>query len=303
MNAIAKVGQVKEICNQNQKGISEEIGSAKFDDFRLQCAFAVRNNPKLGQCPPAELLGAMVRCFQMGLMPEPHGHVALIPFKDKITVAPTFKGLIHLAVSTGVAKQVDAYSVDEADHFEVIQGTDGHIVHRVSFPPTKTIVAYYAVAKLASGEKKFLAMAKTEIEDVAKKSSNPIWKSHFSEMAKKTVIKRLFKTLPLSKKVAYALQENDFGPGSNTETAMAANIIPRQEIYAESQRRLSHDNSSDRRSRLLDTISRNIQIAGPEVASQAMGGYSLQELEGASEKILASIDQNLKLAIAEAQDG
>jgi recombination protein RecT len=59
----------------------------------------------------------------------------------------------------------------------------------------------YAVAKLRDGGVQFEVMSRADIEKVkaqSKAASYGPWVSHFDEMAKKTVIRRLFKYLPVS---------------------------------------------------------------------------------------------------------
>ena len=59
----------------------------------------------------------------------------------------------------------------------------------------------YAVAKLKDGGLQFEVMSKYEIDPIraqSKASGSGPWATHYEEMAKKTVIRRLFKYLPVS---------------------------------------------------------------------------------------------------------
>ncbi|WP_302987765.1 recombinase RecT, partial [Parasutterella excrementihominis] len=63
----------------------------------------------------------------------------------------------------------------------------------------KPITFVYAVANLRGGGYQFEVMSRAEVEAVkAKAKSKNIWNNYFEEMAKKTVIRRLFKYLPVS---------------------------------------------------------------------------------------------------------
>jgi recombination protein RecT len=66
----------------------------------------------------------------------------------------------------------------------------------------------YAVARLVGGGVQFEVMSRVDIERVkaqSKAASDGPWVSHFEEMAKKTVIRRLFKYLPVSIEVQRAI--------------------------------------------------------------------------------------------------
>ena len=63
----------------------------------------------------------------------------------------------------------------------------------------KPITFVYAVANLRGGGYQFEVMSRAEVEAVkAKAKSKNIWNSYFEQMALKTVIRRLFKYLPVS---------------------------------------------------------------------------------------------------------
>lgn len=68
--------------------------------------------------------------------------------------------------------------------------------------------AVYAVARLQGGGVQFEVMSKAQVEAVRAQSkagkSGP-WVSHWEEMAKKTVIRRLFKYLPVSVEIQRAV--------------------------------------------------------------------------------------------------
>ena len=70
----------------------------------------------------------------------------------------------------------------------------------------------YAVAQLKGGGVQFEVMSRAEIEEVRKTSkagqSGP-WSSHWEEMAKKTVIRRLFKYLPVSIEAVRAVEADE----------------------------------------------------------------------------------------------
>ena len=71
------------------------------------------------------------------------------------------------------------------------------------------IVSVYAVAHLKDGYTQFEVMTRDEVEAIRERSkskSHGPWVTDFAEMARKTVVKRLCKYLPLSPQLAAAIE-------------------------------------------------------------------------------------------------
>ena len=72
--------------------------------------------------------------------------------------------------------------------------------------------AVYAEAVMKSGEKQSAVMTKAEVEGIRNRSragkSGP-WVTDFAEMAKKTVVRRLSKMLPLSSEIFRHVERDD----------------------------------------------------------------------------------------------
>jgi len=179
----------------------------------------LRKNPELQFCDPLSFLGAIIQCSQLGLEPgSALGHAYLIPFNDRksgrkqVQLIIGYRGLIDLARRSGQIRSISARPVYENDQFEVSYGLRENIIHVPANGERGELTHVYAVAHLKDGGVQFELMSRHEIEKISKNS--PIWKSHFDEMAKKTVIRRLFKYLPVS--IEYA---DMFSKVSEIETA------------------------------------------------------------------------------------
>lgn len=197
----------------------------KPDIFLRSVMMAMRQTPALVTCTPQSIIIAVAQACALGLPPNtPLGLSYLVPFKDNCQLIPGYKGLVRLAIQSGEVTDVQPRVVYQGQPFKIKYGLHEDIDHEpieVDFSDDK-IVGAYAVAKLANGEKKFDFMYKQEIDKIrarsmaAKGSSSP-WHTDYAEMAKKTVIKRLCKTLPLSEEKdshrklgkAIQLQERD----------------------------------------------------------------------------------------------
>lgn len=180
----------------------------------------MRKVPKLGQCDPMSFLGAVIQCAQLGLEPgNALGHAYILPFDKREKVAGQWKtvrteaqviigyrGMIDLARRSGQIISIDARAVYEGDRFECLLGLDPKIDHQPDWQnanradPSK-LRFVYAVAKLKDGGVQFDVMSRAEVEGVrarSKSADNGPWVTDFAAMAIKTVVRRLFKFLPVS---------------------------------------------------------------------------------------------------------
>lgn len=188
----------------------------------------VRKIPKLAQCDQTSFLGAIMQCCALGLEPGGAlGHCYLIPFENKrqnrteVQFIVGYRGMIDLARRSGQILSIEARAVYDKDYFEVELGLDSKIVHRPDWTASNrgSLTFVYAVAKLKDGGVQFDVMSRAEIEAIRDKSQgysvakryardgviNSPWASNFEEMAKKTVVRRLFKYLPVSIEIQRAV--------------------------------------------------------------------------------------------------
>lgn len=162
-----------------------------------------RNNPKLLQCDPASLMKCIMCASQLGLEPGLLGHVYFVPYKQEAQMIIGYKGLIDLARRSGQIERLEAREVCENEICEIEYGTNAQINHKpiLNGKERGKPIGYYAVASFKGGGQQFEWMSISEVEKIRNaspgKNSTP-WVKHFDSMAKKTVIRRLFKYLPVS---------------------------------------------------------------------------------------------------------
>lgn len=166
-------------------------------------ATEVRKNKELLNTEPTSFLGSVMQAAQLGLEPGSSlGQAYLVPYGNQCQLIIGYKGMIDLARRSGQVLSLNAYAVREGDDFNFQLGLkpDIHHVPRLEADRIKKPITYvYAVATLKGGGYQFEVMSRAEVEAVrAKAKSKNIWNSYFEEMAKKTVIRRLFKYLPVS---------------------------------------------------------------------------------------------------------
>lgn len=209
--------QISYLLEQKKGELAKMLPKTLSIDRLLKVAqIAATTTPALAKCDVPSLVGAIGQCAQMGLEPNTVlGHAYLVPFNTKrkdgngqerwvnsVQVIIGYKGLIDLARRSGQIVSIAAHEVREADHFELVYGLDEKLSHRPAMTERGEIVGFYAVAKLTGGGHAFEFMSVHEVRDIMKatqsKGAYGPWKDHFTEMGRKTVIRRLAKYLPLS---------------------------------------------------------------------------------------------------------
>jgi recombination protein RecT len=175
------------------------------------CAMAIRETPKLLECTQASLVGSLIECTKLGLSPNNHlGHAYLIPFRNsqagtfECQLVIGYQGFLELVRRSGSILKVESRAVFGGDEFDFDYGTNPYVKHKPAgdeIPASLTHV--YAIAWLAGGVTQFDVMSKKDVDRIrsmSKAGSKPgsPWVNHYVAMAKKTVIRRLCKTLPCS---------------------------------------------------------------------------------------------------------
>lgn len=170
----------------------------------------IRKTPALATCDMQSFIGAVVQCSQLGLEPgNALGHAYLLPFgngkaasgQSNVQLIIGYRGMIDLARRSGQIISISARTVREGDSFHFEYGLNEDLTHVPGENDSGPITHVYAVARLKEGGVQFEVMSFSQIEkvrDSSKAGKNGPWVSHWEEMAKKTVIRRLFKYLPVS---------------------------------------------------------------------------------------------------------
>lgn len=164
-----------------------------------------RNNKSILKCNKESVLRCVIAASQLGLELGMLGNAYLIPFRDTCQLIIGYKGMIELARRSGQVMGIRAHVVDEADEFRFELGLIPSIHHKPAEQKTGKMRYVYAVAQLKDGGYHFEVMSRDEVEKIASKRPNNIWRDYFDEMAKKTAIRRLFKYLPVSSEMAIAV--------------------------------------------------------------------------------------------------
>jgi recombination protein RecT len=178
----------------------------------------LRRTPKLYDCSPESLLGAVMVSAQLGLEPGPLGHVYLIPFKRTVQLVIGYRGYIDLAYRSGVLRSMQAVTVREGDDFAYRNGTRSFLDHTpAGAPGERAPVAWYAVATLKTGGAPFSVIYPEDVVkargmSAAGNAPDGPWALHYDAMARKTAVRRLAPMLPMTPAFAWALEADQTTP-------------------------------------------------------------------------------------------
>lgn len=202
-------------------------------NFEKEAGFAIQvlqqNEYALGVAVKnrQSVVNAVTNVAAIGISLNPAQKQAyLVPRDGRICLDISYMGLMDLAISTGSIRWGQARIVHENDHFE-LDGFDKEPVHKFK-PFSKDrggIVGVYVVVKTDDGDYLTETMSLDDVNAirdrstawkawVSKQKSCP-WVTDWSEMAKKTVVKRASKYWPKNKRLDEAIHHlnTDGGEG------------------------------------------------------------------------------------------
>lgn len=189
--------------------------------FQRVAATAVANNPDLVAADRASLYNACGRAAQDGLLPDGR-EAALVIYNTKVgekwikkvQYMPMVAGILKKVRNSGELKELSAHVVYERDTFDYfIDDAGEHLVHRPLLDGDRgKFRLAYAVASTKEGGRYIEVMTADQVDAVRQvsraKDSGP-WKDWYPEMARKTVIRRLSKRLPMSTDIDDLLHRDD----------------------------------------------------------------------------------------------
>lgn len=130
--------------------------------------------------------------------------VYLIPYSSTLQFMPSFKGMAKMVRKYSTRKVRDIYSkcVREGDVFEESIVNGQPTINFTAKPFNNgEIIGVFAVCLFEDGGLIYEAMSKEEVESCRKQSkakNSPAWTCFWGEMARKTVVRRLCKSITLN---------------------------------------------------------------------------------------------------------
>ena len=176
---------------------------------------AVQTTPSLLEADRRSLYAAATKAAQMGLLPDGR-EGAIVTYRGKTGTQcqwmPMVAGVMKLVRNSGEISTWSVQAVYENDVFEFELGDTERILHKPALKNRGNIIAVYSVVTMKDGEKSREVMSVDDVEAIRKRSRSGTagpWVTDFAEMAKKTVIRRHAKRLPLSTDIDGVVHEDD----------------------------------------------------------------------------------------------
>ena len=226
--------QLEQGRDQLRMALPAHIDAEKFQRTVMTAA---QSNPDLLRADRQSLFTAMMKCAQDGLLPDGR-EAALVIFNNRVKnkdsgqwesvqlvqYMPMVYGLRKKILQSGEVRDITAKVVYLSEYqsgaFHYEEGSEATLRHKPDLLLTdadctdEKIVAAYSIATYMDGTKSYEVMTRAEInkvrqvsktgaEGMTKRDGSAIppkgpWVDWFGEMAKKTVMRRHAKTLPMS---------------------------------------------------------------------------------------------------------
>jgi recombination protein RecT len=230
--------------------LPDEAAATRFRRVVIQ---ALTKNPELLECTPESIVTSVFEAAAQGLEPTgATGGAHLVPFnvnvgtrdnprwEKRAQLIPDYRGVVQMVTRPDpVTKRpsevvsIEARVVKEGDEFAYELGTEAWVRHVPTLAPDrsqKPTTHVYAVAHLRSGPPKPDVEDRAGIERIrqraTKKGRPSPWDSDWDEMAKKTIVKRLAKLLPVRPEVRSILAREDEEPDDDEAPATVSTRGP-----------------------------------------------------------------------------
>lgn len=212
MTQVTVVDQVRNqliaMTPQFAAALPKHVDAARFVRVVMT---AVQMTPALLDADRRTLFASAMRASQMGLLPDGR-EGAIVTFKNQAQFMPMVAGIMKLVRNSGEISTWSVQAVYENDAFDFCLGDEEHITHKPALANRGKLIAVYSIVTMKDGEKSREVMSVEDVNAIRARSrsgnSGP-WQTDFAEMAKKTVVRRHSKRLPLSTDIDGMIKEDD----------------------------------------------------------------------------------------------
>jgi recombination protein RecT len=181
-----------------------EVESALPKDFNKtrfvqNCVALMNDHPELAKLNRAQVIASMLKGSYLGL-DYMQGEAYLIPYGNTVQFQTSYKGECKFVKRYAVRPILDIYSkvIRKGDSFKesIVDGRPTFTFEPVPFS-NEDIVGVFAVVLYKDGGMEYETMSTEEVNNTrnvySKASNSKAWKNSWSEMARKSVLRRLCK--------------------------------------------------------------------------------------------------------------
>jgi phage RecT family recombinase len=173
---------------------------------------AIQTNPGLIECNRNTLYAACMKAATDGLLPDGR-EAALVSFKGFVQYMPMVSGILKKIRNSGLLESIAAHIVYEDDEFRYWVDEQGeHIYHQPNWDNSGEVKLVYAIARTKDNGVYIEVMTVRQVEavrNISKAKESGPWATWWDEMAKKSVIRRLAKRLPMSTDVEQIFESDN----------------------------------------------------------------------------------------------
>lgn len=185
---------------------------------------AVVNNPDLLTADRRSLFESATKAAQDGLLPDGRDGALVIyntkvkgegsrdVWVKKVQWMPMIAGILKKVRNSGELQSIGAHVAYENDEFTYELGDEEKIIHRPALDNRGRPRLVYAIAKTKDGGiyREIMTMQEVEkVRSVSRAKDKGPWVDWFDEMARKTVLRRLAKRLPMSSDLDDLIRRDD----------------------------------------------------------------------------------------------
>lgn len=187
-----------------QRLINDTLGDSKLaQQFVADISTAVSTNYALQKCDAGTILSAGLVAYTLKLpLANTLGYAYVIPYGDKAQFQIGYKGLIQLAIRSGIIADIDVDDVREGEYLgkdEFSGKPKFKFIEDDDLREKAKIVGYRAYFETTNGFRKVIYWTIEKITQHAKRysktfgssSSTNVWRDNFDTMARKTMLKQL----------------------------------------------------------------------------------------------------------------
>ena len=177
----------------------DKIKWAKESQFAIQVLQENKYLRETAQRNKLSLQNAIINVAAVGISLNPaNKHAYLVPRGNKVCLDISYMGLLHLAMATGSIMFAECNLVYANDEFKRVGVGMAPVFNVQEFTDRGAVVGAYCTVKTRDGDYLTEVMSLAEIKETesTSKAKDGPWKTHWGEMARKTVVKRASKYWP-----------------------------------------------------------------------------------------------------------
>lgn len=203
-------------CEGNGVNYDAYMGGVKMylaKNLELQGEYAI-----VKKCEPLTIIDSVRQAIGLRLRFDSSlQHAALAPYGGKCQLMIMYRGMVHMLLRDEKVKKVECRVVFQGDDFAYQYGTgkDQFLRHT---PKHKSQVPthFYAIVWLPNGEEQFEVMDTPQVDAIRdaqtarnKGKESPAWRGSYTQMGRKTVLRRLVNYLDITPEMQQVLAQEE----------------------------------------------------------------------------------------------